>query len=175
MDSTLTHQQVLKRRDSVIAVDHRFVPMLEVSRKHSITAVANGRAKVLDPSNWTTKTIDEVGEHEPIHVIVYPHATAVADTRLAIGHGPIGILRRDNFECQYDNCRNRATTVDHVVPRCQGGPTNWGNLVGCCLACNQKKGGRTPEQANMVLKRKVRSPKWMLFERFYEIVGKTKN
>jgi hypothetical protein len=170
----MTHQHT-KRKDSVIAVDCRYVPMLEVSRKHGLTAVANGRAKILDPTDWTTKTIGDVGDHEPIHIIVYPHATAVADTRLAIGHGPIGILRRDNFECQYDDCTHRATTVDHVIPRCQGGATNWGNLVSCCLACNQRKGGRTPAQAGMKLKRPIRSPKWMLFERFYEIVGKTKS
>ena len=176
MDVTLTHQtQHQHRGNSVIAVDSRFVPMLEVSRKHSLTAVAKGRAKVLDPQTWMTKTIDEVGDHEPIHIIIYPHAYAVAETRLAIGHGPVGILRRDNFECQYDDCKNKATTVDHVIPRCQGGQSTWANLVGCCPSCNARKGGRTPAQANMKLKRPVRSPKWMLFERFYQIVGKTSN
>ena len=68
-----------------------------------------------------------------------------ARSRLGLGHGGYGILRRDAHSCQY--CSAKATTLDHVVPRCQGGPSTWTNLVACCLPCNQRKGGRTPEQA----------------------------
>jgi 5-methylcytosine-specific restriction endonuclease McrA len=57
-----------------------------------------------------------------------------------------------------------------VVPLCQGGSTTWQNLVGCCLSCNQAKGGRTPEQAGMVLKRLPKGPKAHLFERFEELL-----
>jgi 5-methylcytosine-specific restriction endonuclease McrA len=49
---------------------------------------------------------------------------------------------------------------------CQGGPNTWQNLVACCLACNQKKGGRTPEQAGMRLKAHPKGPRAHLFERF---------
>ena len=42
-------------------------------------------------------------------------------------------------------------SLDHVVPRSQGGGTSWENLVCCCLKCNVRKGGRTPEQAGMHL------------------------
>ena len=33
----------------------------------------------------------------------------------------------------------RATTVDHVIPLCQGGRSTWVNLVACCLQCNMAK------------------------------------
>ena len=56
--------------------------------------------------------------------------------------------------------------MDHVVPLCQGGATTWQNLVGCCLLCNQAKGGRTPDQAGMVLKRQPKGPRAHLFEQF---------
>jgi hypothetical protein len=42
-------------------------------------------------------------------------------------------------------------TYDHVVPRSQGGKTNWENIVIACVPCNQRKGGRTPDQAGMRL------------------------
>jgi 5-methylcytosine-specific restriction endonuclease McrA len=42
-------------------------------------------------------------------------------------------------------------TFDHVVPRRLGGTTCWENIVMACVPCNQKKGGRTPEQARMKL------------------------
>lgn len=60
-----------------------------------------------------------------------------------------GVLFRDNSKCGY--CGEHANTVDHIVPRCQGGRSVWENVVASCFECNSKKGGRTPEQAGMVL------------------------
>ena len=31
-------------------------------------------------------------------------------------------------------------TFDHVIPRSQGGKTNWTNVVAACRPCNFKKG-----------------------------------
>ena len=56
------------------------------------------------------------------------------------------------------------------MPLCQGGSTTWQNLVGCCLPCNQTKGGRTPEQAGMTLKALPKGPRAHLFERFEELL-----
>lgn len=61
-----------------------------------------------------------------------------------------GVLARDNHTCGY--CLGEADTVDHVVPRCQGGRSIWENVVASCFGCNSKKGGRTPAQAGMVLR-----------------------
>ena len=59
------------------------------------------------------------------------------------------ILERDNGICQY--CGEPANHVDHVIPRCQDGTDDPGNLVAACAPCNLSKGGRTPEQAGMEL------------------------
>lgn len=71
------------------------------------------------------------------------------------------IFARDENHCQY--CGKRFPTsdlsLDHVIPRSQGGRTLWENLVCCCLKCNVKKGGRTPEQAGMKLINKPVRPK----------------
>ncbi|MCA9172689.1 MAG: HNH endonuclease, partial [Planctomycetales bacterium] len=42
-------------------------------------------------------------------------------------------------------------SLDHVVPRSRGGDTSWENVVCCCLKCNTRKGGRTPQEARMKL------------------------
>ncbi len=42
-------------------------------------------------------------------------------------------------------------TFDHVVPVAQGGRKDWENIVTCCVTCNRRKGGRTPEEAGMRL------------------------
>jgi len=41
--------------------------------------------------------------------------------------------------------------VDHVLPKCQGGTDDATNLVMACRACNNRKGGRAPEEAGMEL------------------------
>lgn len=71
------------------------------------------------------------------------------------------VFRRDGFYCQY--CGNKFTrqnlTVDHVVPRSmwsgEDSPTCWHNLATACYDCNSRKRDRTPEQANMPLKKIV--------------------
>ncbi len=52
-------------------------------------------------------------------------------------------------------------TFDHVVPIVKGGGKTWENIVTCCLECNHKKGGRTPEEAGMHLIRQPREPSWV--------------
>ncbi|MDW8303582.1 MAG: HNH endonuclease [Acidobacteriota bacterium] len=63
------------------------------------------------------------------------------------------IYLRDGYRCQY--CGEQKTakdlTLDHIVPRAQGGESIPQNLVTACIKCNQRKGNRTPEQARMPL------------------------
>jgi 5-methylcytosine-specific restriction endonuclease McrA len=71
----------------------------------------------------------------------------------------LNVFVRDGFTCQY--CRStldpRALNLDHVMPRSRGGATSWENVVTSCYPCNQRKAGRTPEEASMALmKRPVR-------------------
>lgn len=68
------------------------------------------------------------------------------------------VLRRDNYTCQYCGRKGYHLTIDHVVPRHAGGPHRWTNLVAACSTCNRRKGGRTPEQANMQLLNEPREP-----------------
>ncbi|MBI4460090.1 MAG: HNH endonuclease [Acidobacteria bacterium] len=68
------------------------------------------------------------------------------------------ILIRDHHTCQFCGSVVVASelTLDHVIPRSQGGKSSWENLVACCYACNNRKGDRTPEQAGMKLLRHPR-------------------
>ena len=63
------------------------------------------------------------------------------------------IYARDKLTCQY--CRRRLPrqelNLDHVIPRSQGGASVWENVVCSCHECNRRKGGRTPQQAGMLL------------------------
>ncbi len=71
------------------------------------------------------------------------------------------IFARDNNICQY--CGRKFPTnelsLDHIIPRSQGGMSTWDNVVCACVGCNVKKGGRTPKQAHISLVRKPEKPK----------------
>jgi 5-methylcytosine-specific restriction endonuclease McrA len=68
---------------------------------------------------------------------------------------------RDKGLCQYCGVWLNLDefTLEHVVPRTQGGQTTWENTVVACVDCNHKKDGRTPEQAGMKLHHKPVEPK----------------
>jgi 5-methylcytosine-specific restriction endonuclease McrA len=63
------------------------------------------------------------------------------------------LFHRDRHICAYcgDGLPSSKLTRDHVMPVSQGGRDIWMNVVTACRACNQRKSGRTPEQARMQL------------------------
>ena len=65
----------------------------------------------------------------------------------------VRIYIRDRYCCQYCGEQKSAKdlTLDHILPRAQGGTTTPQNLVSACVKCNQRKGNRTPDQARMPL------------------------
>lgn len=71
------------------------------------------------------------------------------------------LFARDRNRCQYCGSffPTSELTIDHVVPRAQGGGDTWENLVCACVPCNARKGGRTPEQAHMRLVEPAVRPK----------------
>ena len=74
------------------------------------------------------------------------------------------VLRRDSHRCQYCGSRDRLT-LDHVLPKSRGGPDAWENLVAACVPCNNRKGNKTPEEAEMPLRRKPFRPSHVMYLR----------
>lgn len=71
------------------------------------------------------------------------------------------LMKRDRYRCLYclrtdDELESgNFFTMDHIVPRSRfrvpSDAHHYENLALSCLACNLKKGGRTPEEAGMTL------------------------
>lgn len=49
------------------------------------------------------------------------------------------ILARDKWKCVYCGATEIPLTMDHVVPKSLGGSDSIGNLVACCLKCQNEK------------------------------------
>ena len=82
------------------------------------------------------------------------------------------IYARDNATCQY--CGAKATTIDHIVPRCKGGGGSWTNLVASCMKCNQHKGDKDLANTSLQLRRPPKAPEspgWQ--QRKHFLAGRT--
>jgi 5-methylcytosine-specific restriction endonuclease McrA len=92
-------------------------------------------------------------------------AAAQQPRRLRLPCSRRGVFARDRETCQYCGTQpgRSQLTMDHVLPRSQGGGTTWDNVVTACRECNHRKGGRTPEQANMMLLTTPRQPQYVAF------------
>ncbi len=73
------------------------------------------------------------------------------------------ILRRDGYKCAYCGRSDLPLTVDHVVPKARGGDDTWENLITACTFCNNKKGDRTPDVAEMRLLSRPFKPSHIMF------------
>jgi 5-methylcytosine-specific restriction endonuclease McrA len=71
------------------------------------------------------------------------------------------LFARDGNHCQYcgKSFPTSELSLDHIMPRSRGGDTSWENVVCACVACNVRKGGRTPQEAHMKLIRAPVKPK----------------
>ncbi len=72
------------------------------------------------------------------------------------------VYLRDRHRCQYCGTTRAAEelTLDHVLPRSRGGPTNWSNIVVSCFRCNSRKADRMPDEAGMPLLKTPKAPQW---------------
>lgn len=62
------------------------------------------------------------------------------------------VYQRDGSNCRYCGQDFQGDeTIDHIIPKIQGGKEKLENMVMACRSCNSRKNGRTPEQAGMRL------------------------
>lgn len=111
--------------------------------------VSEMRAQFKEPQqDWIRSVNFEIQVPRVVRLLTYDRMP-----KQTIRFNRRNIFARDGNRCQY--CGKKfpmsELSLDHVHPRSQGGETTWENIACCCVKCNVKKGGRTPEQANMHL------------------------
>lgn len=135
-----------------------FEPVARISWQRAITLLFLGKAEVVE--EYEDKVIRSV-TFEVRMPSVIRFLRGVRAKRRSVRFSRENVYARDSMRCQY--CAQRVArheaTYDHVVPRAHGGRTTWDNVVIACFACNQRKGGRTPEQAGMQLRTLPVKPK----------------
>lgn len=139
----------------VLLLNQDYLPLNICRMPRALALVDRGRAEVIQYGGAPIATTTQLLQRPEVIRLVYrvkapPQRPAL--TRRAIHD-------RDDHTCQYCGQRTAHPTLDHVVPRHRGGRTSWTNLVTACRACNHRKGGRTPDEANMPLRHRPVEPR----------------
>jgi len=165
---------------SVLVLNRLYQPVHVTSVRRAFVLLYRGAAKAVD-EQYQTFDFDSWAE---LAALVHEDSIGTSRRRLRIprvillqayDHLPrarvrfsrLNIYARDRYTCQYcGRTPPRAElNLDHVLPRSRGGITSWENVVCSCVPCNLRKGGRSPEQSGMRLRRHPTRPRWTPFFR----------
>ncbi len=130
-----------------------------ISWQRAITLVYLGKVEVVEEYDEEVRSSRLAMKTPAVVRLTKGHAS----TKQVVRFSRVNVYTRDGFRCQYCGEKKPMDELnyDHVIPRSRGGQTEWTNVVTCCAVCNLRKGGRTPEEADMFLIRKPRIPIWI--------------
>ena len=138
-----------------LVLNQNYEPLNVCSVKRAFVLVYRGKAEVLEEGDEPIPGADRQNYPTPSvirlsHFVRRPHPRPRLTRR--------EVFARDGDRCQYCGQRGGQLTLDHVMPRHRGGEHAWENLVAACRACNHRKGGRTPSEAKMRIRRQPTRP-----------------
>ncbi len=140
--------------DPVLVLNANYEPLNICTTRRAVGLMMTGKAELLLDGRGDIHTASVTFPRPSIVRLSYmvhrPHPRVKLTKR--------EIFRRDEYACQYCGRQTASLTIDHVIPRHRGGQHTWQNLVAACPACNRRKGGRTPAEAGMALRRPPREP-----------------
>lgn len=149
--------------NSALVLNANYSPLTICSVKRAICLAYLNKVEILETGKRTV--------HSPTMMMPIPSVVKLKDfvryNSMDVLLSRKNILQRDQHQCMYCGKRSGPFTIDHVIPREQGGLDSWSNLVTACPHCNVKKSNRTPEEANMPLrKRPIRPNRIHYFQQF---------
>jgi len=160
---------------SVLVLNRSYLPIHVTNVKRAFGLIYQGIARAVDEQyqtfdfeTWSQLAVAREAEAigTPRGPMRVPRVIVLVGfdrvPRRHVRFSRINIFARDGFTCQYCGQRPARSelNLDHVVPRALGGRSTWENVVCSCVECNRRKGGRTPEQAGLRLRRLPARPRW---------------
>jgi 5-methylcytosine-specific restriction endonuclease McrA len=141
--------------NAVLVLNQNYEPLHICNARRALVLVLGGKAEVLQEDT-------DVHLHSTSHVYALPSVVRmmylVRRPRPRVKLTRREVFLRDHYTCQYCGRVTHDLTIDHVLPKSRGGKHSWENLAAACKECNHRKGGRTPEEARMRLKRAPYEP-----------------
>lgn len=143
----------------VLVLNSSYMPVGRVPWRRAFTLICSGRAEVVH--EYDDRIVRSAQRVFPMPSVVRFLTRVVNVFSRTAKLNRTNLYARDKGTCQYCGVKvsRKSFTLDHVVPRAQGGKTKWQNLVVACSTCNQRKKDRTPTQAHMKLRTKPVRPR----------------
>jgi 5-methylcytosine-specific restriction endonuclease McrA len=147
--------------ERTLLLNATFEPLKIISWQRAITLLTQGKVEVIDCYERDVRGVSLTFKLPSILRLL--KLVKVRRASREVRFSRANIYQRDKYSCQYCGVKHPAEdlTFDHVIPQVQGGQATWENIVTACLSCNNRKGGRTPREANMRLIRPPVKPRWM--------------
>jgi 5-methylcytosine-specific restriction endonuclease McrA len=151
-----------KLNEPVLILNVNYEPLHVCNTRRALALVFQRKAEIILNGRGTIRSASAEFDIPSVIKLGY----MVRRPRLQIRLTKREILRRDDYTCQYCGRKTHLLTIDHVVPRRLGGVHIWTNVVTACPPCNRRKGGKTPDNANMMLRRQPFQPNSSAYYRF---------
>ncbi len=149
---------------NVLVLNQNYEPLSVCSARRAFLLLFLGKAEMIE--TYDGIKIRSVSERYSLPSVVRLDRFVRAP-RKSVVLTRKNILIRDNYTCCYCGSRKGPMTVDHVIPKNQGGEDTWENLVCACDRCTNKKGGQTLTRAGMELMRKPTRPNHITYIQRY--------
>ena len=146
----------------VLVLNASYEPLQLISTRRAIVLLLQEKAELIEA---TEQRLRAQGFYLDIPLVIRLVRYIKIPRRMRLPCSRRGVLMRDRETCMYCGAQPGRSnlTVDHILPRSRGGQTTWENVVTACRDCNHRKGGRTPEEANMPLSVRPRQPQYIAF------------
>ena len=139
----------------VLVLNQSYEPLTVCRARRAVVLIFQGKAEMLEDG---VGHIHSISDTFPLPSVIRL-AQMIKRPRRQRKMTRFEIFNRDKYTCQYCGTKSHSLTLDHVVPRYRGGQHTWENVVSACAACNRRKAGRTPKEANMKLIREPAPPR----------------
>ena len=162
-----------------LVLNRQWQPVHVTTVARSLILLWNDAARVVDPEVYRLLSWEDWARYVPAEgapcvrsarlrlrapeIICLAHYDRLPST--AVTFSRRNVAKRDHYTCQYCGAQPGAEliTIDHVLPRSQGGRRAGPTVPPPVRGCNARKGDRTPEQAGMRLRRRPVRPEWKPF------------
>ncbi len=138
----------------VLVLNLNYQPINVCNARRAFLLMFRGKAELLTNGRGQIHTVDRSFDLPSVIRLVYMVKRPFAKRKLSKKE----VFMRDRHTCQYCGEKCKDLTLDHVVPRRQGGGQSWENIVSACIPCNHKKAGHTPLEAGMQLLKRPQAP-----------------
>lgn len=167
-----------KKPHDTLVLNKAWIPIHIISWKKGMSLIYQNHAHPLDRDyiaysfeDWLDFSIKNGADYAKVHTVNY--GIAVPEIVVLTKYDKLpardvkfsreNVFHRDKYRCQYCGIQLhvKELTIDHIIPKAQGGRSVWTNVCACCKPCNNKKADRTPEKAGMKLIKHVVKPSWL--------------